>query len=368
MLKFNLSNFIIFSLAASITFYAAKITPYSPIYIIYLLLLPISMLNIIKKNYISVSFDVFVIFFFLLYIISTQLQFILSGEFINLFISLFAYLYIRLTKKMQNELSLLYIFKMMIWISILLLSIDSIYRITHPAIPNMDDFDYISNSDKLWFYIYKYNTLLFADSNTVALIVLVLYFTVMSIEYYKKVYSFKYEKLFLFLLLLFSLSRSAYIAFIIGIAFVYIKNQSATKRLIYFLIIFFLFILIGIYLSTYLETDGSFQSKFSIMALAYNKFQMMSLSDILFGIGMGEAKSYLGIYPHLLFLTYFFESGLIGLAFFILFMFSYIYKYNSIILFPMLISGFSFFVYLGTPFLFVPLAMLANLMDQEKSA
>lgn len=359
----NINKFILYICTISITFYTAKLTSYSPIYLIYMFMFPFMIMCVLKKRYIAYSADVVVVFFLLIYILSTQFNYILTGPFINLFIALIGYIYIRIIKNKLEEKTLIKIIENMTRISIILLILDSVYRLMNPGVPNPEQFEYISNSERIWFYMYKFNTLMFADSNTTALIALILLFSTLSLEQYINTKSYKYEKFFLFLIIVFAISRSAYIGLFIGLLFFYYKNLKLVYKMIYVFFTIVIVVYISLLLSFYLENDGSFNSKFHIISLVLSKINFFSLSDFLFGIGMDQSSSFLGISTHILLLTYFIETGLIGLLIFSIFISIYLYKYNGIILTPILISSLSYFLYLGTPFLFIPLALIANLID-----
>lgn len=366
MINLNLKNIVLYFFSISITFYLAKITQLSPVYVVYLILFPLAFLTLYKINKVIVSKDVIILIIMLFYILITQLQQIFTGEFINLFISLYAYIFIRFLKYKFDINFYFKLIKHMVFVSIITLSIDSLFRILNPIIPNMDDFEYVSGNDKLWFYIYKFNTLMFADSNTVALIVLTLFFTLSQIQTIYKINYVK-EKSFLFLLLLFTFSRSAYIAFTIGLFYEKFINLKRIKKIFLFLLITLFIVIFISYSFSYFESDGSLNSKFKIISLVYEKFLSLSLFEILFGIGFGNSKEFLGIYTHLLFLTYFVESGLFGLLILIIFLTIYSFNYGSIIILPLMIAGLSYFAYLGTPFIFVPLAIFANIYDLRRN-
>ncbi|MFN4224553.1 MAG: hypothetical protein ACK4E1_07125 [Fervidobacterium nodosum] len=364
--KVYLSNAVLYCFALSISFYAAKITRFSPIYIIYLLLTPVALFCVAYKSSILVSFDSLVIFFLLLYVILTQIAHIYSGEFINLFISLVAYLYIRSMRRSQNELLILKVLKIMNWVTISVLIIDTIYRLVYPTVPAGMEMEYFLSNELLRFYVFKFNSKLFADSNTVALIALILYFSNVFVgKLYKRLYTFRYEKIILVLLLIFTFSRAAYVAFVTGAVFMIItESRSLYKRMFYIGLILFLAVLFSNYALEYIRNDGSFRSKEFIIALAFEKIKKMSLTDLLVGVGMGESISFLGgIHTHIIFLTYFIETGAIGLFLFLVFVLSYISRYGALIFLPVIVVSFSYFLYLGTPFLFVPLALAANLGD-----
>ncbi|MHB0854646.1 MAG: O-antigen ligase family protein, partial [Rectinema subterraneum] len=174
----------------------------------------------------------------------------------------------------------------------------------------------------------------------------------------------KHLKLILILLLIASFSRAAYIAFIIGI--LYKKYHSQTKKYYKNIIKYIsipIIIIMAYYIISYLyKSDLSFQSKFYIIDLAINVFKKFPIYNKIFGIGFLEWQDVLGIYTHNIYITYFIQTGFIGLILFILFVIS-TFKYAKYIWIPILLVSLSFFSYLGMPFLFVPLAIICNIYD-----
>lgn len=366
MFKLNISSNAIFILAISITFYSVKFTQFSPIYIIYLIVLFIASGKLLSSKKISLTTDMLIVSILLLYILLTQMENIFSGEVINLSIALMAYLYIRAMKNQKTISFMLKTFLYMIWVSIVTLSFDSVYRITHPGLPDMKNVEYAANSETLWIYIYKYNTIMFSDSNSTGLIALVLFFSILSVQRYYQHNSFKYAKLFLSLLLLFSISRASWIAFILGIILEYVLRKKNFTKLIYINIGLVLMIGVSFYFFQHFESDGSLDSKFAILSKVYDSIESSNYSQLFFGSGFRASVENLGIYTHLLLLTYFYETGIIGLLIFLTFLTYFIYIYNSIVLFPVMLVSLSFFLYVGTPFLFVPLAFIANIADYNR--
>jgi len=301
----------------------------------------------------------------LIYLLLTQFNNYFTGEFINIFIGIFSYLIFRFFWKKYNLLFFLKISKLMIFITVVILTLDTIYRLLHPTAPTLNDLNIINNSPNLWFYKYKFGTLLFADSNTVALVSLILFFYIKSLENLKIVNKkyFKSCKKILFIVLISTFSRAAIISFFIGLSYIYLKkiNDKLIKILIIFFIIIF-FVFTAVLFSNFVK-DGSLESKFFILYQFINILPHLSVDQIIFGIGLGKAEDYLGIYTHIIYITYLLEIGIIGFLLFIFFIIYYFYKYNDIILIPFLIVSFSYFLYLGTPFLFIPLALSANIID-----
>ena len=368
MLRFNLTQSLILLMSLSITFYAAQITSFSPIYFIYLFALFLSIAVMFRYSKVIVTGDILIALTLLVYILVTQFQYFMSGEFINILIGLSAYLFIRAK---QNELDITYLlktFNYMIWVSIVVLSIDSAYRLTHPGAPSKEAVRYLLHSDELWFYLYKYNSIIFADSNTTGLIVLILFFSIITIEKYinKKEFYYNYAKIILFILMLGTLSRAVIVAFFIGFLSSIYNKKKIYAKIIYAIIGLFLVGAVLILMSAYLSHDGSLATKFKIVYLVYDNLKGESLFNIMFGQGLGQAKVNLGIYSHLLLLTFVVEMGVVGLLIFLLFVGYYIYKYNALIWVPVMVVSLSYFLYVGTPFLFVPLALCANILDKSR--
>lgn len=367
-LKVSLREVILLLLSISITFYTAKLTSFSPIYLIYLFFIFIYLFILIKHNYIIFTNDMYILFILLMYMLLTQFSNMQSGEFINLFISICGYLVIRSMKYNFGITKFVGIFTYSLWISIGLLLIDSIYRLSHPGAPTEEAFNVMSNSEDRVFYLFKFNSIMFLDSNSTGLIIIILFFTILSIERILKEMNgdFKLAKFLLFLLLLGTLSRAAYMAFLIGLLSATIIRQKFSKKIIMSLIGIFISIPIIILTFDYFSTDASFDTKFDIFFLTYSKFQHLSIYETLFGVGFGHATEAIGIYTHLLVLTYLLEMGVFGLLIFMAFIFYYIYKFDSLVWIPVFIVGLSFFMYVGTPFLFTPLALIANIYDNKK--
>jgi hypothetical protein len=361
-------NLIVYVFSISIVFYAGKITQYSPVYFIYIVAIIAYLPQFFKHQKIILTADVAIIFIFLVYLLVSQYEHYYTGEFVNIVIGMMAYLIIRVHNQHLKLNFLLKVFKHMLLISIIILMIDSVYRISNPTANSKELFEYLSSSDQYWFYIYKFNSILFADSNTVALVALVLYFSILSLEIHigEAGINFKYMKYALILIIILSFSRSGLLALFFGLLYYkYHKSKKIIKikTLFYSVIILIIFY---IYIWEYFISDGSFISKLEIYDNVYAAGKNFAIFDSLFGIGLGESKYALSRYTHILFLTIIVEVGFTGLLFFLFFIMSYGFKYNLVVLMPILIAGLSYFLYIGTPFLFVPLALVANILDKSK--
>lgn len=364
----GLSYVITAVLSSTMCVYAAKYTQFSPIYIVYLITMPISIAY--AANYIDHIFfpkDSRILggllFYVITMILSFQVSSIFGGEFINLFLSIYAYIFIRFLRKRIPEHSYNKIIKNMIRITLLLLTIDTVYRVLHPNFTVRTD--YLESN---FFYYYKKNSIMFADSNTTGLVCLILYFFLKQLQYIgflKKRSSRTYE-IMLIILLLFSFSRAAYIAFICGFIYEKVKtayDKSKGRTIVALLVVVPLLLVIGIAVFYRLyQSDLSFQSKFEIIQKAIDVFGGLDTKSKLFGIGFNGWADLLGIYTHNIFITYILFTGLTGFAIFAIYLL-YSLRYLDIILIPFIIVSLSFFSYLGMPFLFVPLAIAYNIYE-----
>lgn len=361
MFKINLNYTIVSIYASSITFYLAKITSLSPIYLVYIFLTIPSFFILLNNRFVFLKKDIKIALIFLLYIILFNFNNFDNGTFINIFISFISYVVIRLIGANIDLKEYIAIFNKMLILSLLVLTIDTIYRITHPGHPNKEVVNFLSNSNTEWFYLYKFNSFIFADSNTTGLILLILFFSVITISNINNTFNYFYIKVFIVLLLFLTFSRSAIFSLMIGylsINYHNLKNKYKLQYIIYLIIFFSLF-----FVFKYISNDNSFNTKLYILKLFFTKFKQLNIFELLFGIGTGNAEYFLKISPHIFVLSYFIETGLIGLFLILYFFRTYSISYTNTIILPVIIVGFSYFLYLGAPFLFVPLAIASNILD-----
>lgn len=208
------------------------------------------------------------------------------------------------------------------------------------------------------FYDYK-NSLMYYDSNFTGLVILnFLYFYIYLNK--RKIYklsNLKFLLLWMFLFLTFS--RAAFLAAIISY-FIFFNIKKFRFRAIFCFFTFFIILLIMLmfYLNgnSYVEVDGSFNSKFYIIAkgldVYFNEFDTINK---LFGIGIGNFKNISGIFAHNIFITFLLEFGLFGTLFLLIVAIYFIKNTNYFCLFiflPNFIVGFSLFS-AYSPFIFV---------------
>ncbi len=364
--KFNYYYYSFLILACSFSLYAVKLTEYSPIYLIYLVTLPISFLFLLAdKGKVAMTSDVILIFLFLGYVLIFHFSHLNNGSSVNLIISLLGYIYFRIARLRITLKQYSSVIQTMVVFNLIILGLDSLYRILNPTHPDINKIDIYSDSQDKWFYLYKFNSLMFSDSNDTALVLIVLLFTLMSLP--DKYFYFNKVKFYFFIsgLLFFTFSRAAYLVTILGILKHKFDSFSPGTKLIIRILAFLSIIISASFIYTVLLSDDSFAVRLDIISLVFDFQNNANLSTLLIGIGPGQSESALGIYTHIFYLTYIIELGILGLVMVLVFFFSYMHKYGSTILFPVLIVGLSFFLYLGTPFLFIPLALVANIYDSK---
>jgi hypothetical protein len=366
--KFNFFYSSIFILAICISLYAAKLTEYSPIYFVYIIVLPISYLFLLPNGRtISMNLDVILIFLLLIYVLLFHFIHLNNGTAINLIVSLLGYIYFRLVKFKISLKQYSTILSAMVVFNLVLISLDSIYRILNPTHPNVDKIDLYAGSQDKWFYLYKFNSLMFSDSNGTALVLVVLLFTVLSLP--KNYFTFSKVKMYYIIvfLILMTFSRAAYLVTIFGFLSYRLGSFSRVTKLMLRSFLIFSIITATSFFYSILSTDDSFSVRLDIIRLLIDLQSKADFTSILIGVGPGQGEDTLGIYTHIFYLTYILELGIVGLTLILIFFFLYMIRYNNIVLFPVLTIGFSFFLYLGTPFLFVPLALIANIYDLKRN-
>jgi len=209
------------------------------------------------------------------------------------------------------------------------------------------------------FYDFKWG-LFYFDSNFSALIILM--FLMFSVFLKKNnIYNLGFIKFFILLFLLITtFSRAAILAFIISYVLMRYANKLIVPIALVFSIVSLLFfeMMVKSYMGgeSFVNIDGSFNSKFYLISIAIDNYQNLPLLNKIFGIGLGNFVYYSnGIFAHNMLITFFYEFGYVGTILFFLFI---LISYNRIgknifyILIPFFIAGFSLFSAF-MPFFFV---------------
>lgn len=323
-------------------FYLTRILPFSPIYLSFTIALLIFILGQIHNfNKIIHRLSILPSIYILYLVVTQPINNPNLSSLINVLFSFVYLIFILNSIKDMTKEEIVKYSKYFILFSILILSIEAFWRLTHPVfLIEGTDKDY-RQLDGLLFYAYKYSSIMFLDSNFVGTYCVVSYFYYLYLLHEKLVHS-KIPILLLGVLIVFTLSRSAILTLPITHLILYI-TQNKGFRIVRF--VFIICIFIGtLLLFSKLQTDLSFQSKFELVELAITYFKHASFFNLFFGIGFGNTVEYLGIGSHNLFLTYIIESGFFGFLFFIVINMSFIKGSNMKSLYitiPLFISGMS---------------------------
>ncbi len=222
------------------------------------------------------------------------------------------------------------------------------------------------------FYSYKTDSFMFADSNSVAFVIITM---ILLLYYFSKLVNVKYKFRLsvLSVLLFFTFSRAAYLGFIIVFIINLVRKILFKKsKQLLSLFDFLVFAILVIFLTVpfafsnvinkyfFLTGDPSFQSRILISEKAVHYFWNANFFTKLFGIGLGNSVEYIGRWAHNFVITYLLETGIIGLSFIlcIYYLINKITQKKFVLFFYLIfIIGFSF-VPLAMPYFYVSLMLL----------
>lgn len=343
--------------------YLAKLTSLSPVYILLPILLFLAVVKLASTQF-KLSGSCIVLLVMVLYSFTTI---IISNDFaayINLVLGAFSYVvvYAMITSSYISDKQIIKSIEKAAWVVIFIISIDTAWRLTHPGAPT----DLMTNSleaQGLFFYLYKFNTLMFADSNTVAIGLQCIFF--LMFYFSKKVNVNNNILIVLALLILLTLSRAS----IISTLFCFLLFQYRIFRWFLSLLVpVFIIYMVNNYASIGLG-DGSALSKFDIIRRFFSYLESADLINLIFGSGSGSSTSELGIYGHISFVTSVVEFGIVGTFIYLVFFISSAIKSNLrslYVILPIAITSLSYAFYLGAAFMFIPLAIIEGLEVRKR--
>lgn len=351
-MKFSIENCVVFMLTAFSGIYLRNFLV-KPAYVALIFSIALILLCIIYKKVEISTFLAFLIFSFVFYLWCTQV--FLEGEYATLIFtsSIVVILFLpNLIKRTSGKI------KFALVLVVIFYAIEALIRIRNP--------DYNYQSDELssgildTFYIYKVNSIAFEDSNFVAMVLTCYYILsrVAGRENDEKTYL---TSLFLFILIVLTFSRSAYIGIVIFEA-MFFYNNNKKYRLLSILGICLVALIAFYFLLDKIESDGSFKSKFYIFELFITYLGNVTVTNIITGVGFGNTFTYLGIGPHNIYIALFIETGVLGLFLYLL-IFLYLYlKYTlcRLAIMPIMIMGLSFSP-IALPYFYVVISWLIYL-------
>lgn len=320
-------------------FYLTQVTIFSPVYPFFLLSFCYSICHLASKAKPSIdsSFLVLSLFSLFVFVLAFYSPFSLL---VNYFISISSiFIVASLFKRKSISVScLLFVFG----VNSALLFFDGAWRIAHPDLANVDKLESLG----VGFQIYKSNSLMYADSNFVGVqcVMFVSAFLYMfkdsTLVGLKKVFFYFIFAAFAAATFL-TFSRSAYLG--VALTFLMYFFCRSGKLFVVFMLSSPVFFGVAAYFMVdYFSADVSFGSKFKILHLALDYLDKSTLVDFIFGVGLGNAESVIGMGAHNVFVSLFIEAGVIGLALFLIANVIFLLKlrrYFFVVCFPFLFSS-----------------------------
>lgn len=359
----KLSNVLLWILIVFSGFYI-NLIPVRPVYITMIIGI-LGYFFIEMKSIKDIKLDSLSIFT-LIWVVYMSISFIFIrgdiGTTFNSIISVFMYFIGIQYLSRKNEKFILKTSKDFINISIILLITECIIRMMNPRL------------DKTSIYRYKFNSIMYEDSNYVGIFIICLFFYTIYLSRYKKE-DYTKQRIILFVLCCLTMSRAAILSTLvtlIGIKILDIFNKITEKytkkqKTQMICIISIIFIVIGILGISILLKDGSFRSKFYIIEHAIKHLKDSSLTQFLFGVGFGKTYDYIGIGAHNILVAYILESGLIGLILFMIFNIMIAIQTKGkalIVMIPFLTAGMSLAGF-TLPFLYIIYSMIYTLENEK---
>ena len=246
-----------------------------------------------------------------------------------------------------------------LWLSVTLFITDAIWRFSHPGYDSIQNIERL-NELGLSYAVYKINSIMYADSNTVGFHALVIFMLSLIT---KNIPRLNLLRVLLFISICLTLSRTSVACAVIGSFWYYysISFSSFRSKLIskIVIVVVLCFPLYELFIELWQSQDVSLSSKFYLISSMYD-YLINSLNgnvfNLMFGVGLGNAVDILGIGSHSLYVTLVIELGLFVSFVYILMLLS-LYSMSSTtkyIMVPVLIHSIS----LGSlvaPYLFVSL-------------
>ncbi len=363
----SLNYISLFFLVVFSTWYITKL-PVSPVYVTSLVGFVFSLFFLAYRRFVKFDFLIGLSLVIVSYLTVVQLFFLKPdfNTFLNVVFSFLVFIFVRLLLPSISIFNVVRLSRLLILVSLPLLIFESFYRILNPP---QDRFDFYVATDRedLLFYVYKFNSIMFQDSNFVGMLILSLFF--FSIYYFRYTSS-KSTLLYsttLFFLLLATLSRAAIFSSFLFLLLFPLRNFIyVNRKFVFFVLILitpFLF-LVAVKLSDF---DESFASRFYILNNTYLFISNASFFEVLFGVGFGNAVEVLHIGSHNFFVALLVEGGLLGLFFVMLLWLNILFKSNyaaGIVIFPFLLAGLSFSS-LALPYLYAVFALILEMEDRK---
>ena len=299
---FNIDCIISFLIVFFSIQFLVGLTQFSPIYFAYCLVFFLAFFKLVVVHKLKLEFNLSFLLAITIsiYLIWTQNGSTNPGGYKDIFLKILELVIFVLSSIFLKKCPIDFILKLVIYflnISIVFLFLDFMYRFSHVGI-NLSDF-----------YLYKYNSLMFEDSNFVGLMIVTLFSLGL---FFHKYYQLKISKqlVLLFIFCLLTFSRTSILAIIFSFFLYKFWNGKISLK---FLVIFFV-ITITLYfiLEDFFITDGSLLIRLRIIDTIFDFLSQLEDHLFYYGNGIGTTKEVIGKSAHNIILTYLIEIGLCG--------------------------------------------------------
>lgn len=330
--------------------YLTKLAPLSPVHVAFCVLCLIVYLKFASKNSYVIGTVSFVPLLASLYFVSLFLS-SPAPAVLNIIITftspLLVYVFFNKKRISNTQINAFLLFYALLFLT------DGIWRLLNPAEMDLKKLAELG----IGFQIYKLNTFMYMDSNFVGLQACSV-FSFMCWLSYSGIKQNKLIAICLSIATFLTFSRSAIIVCFFSV-FMMLLFKSKIPKLILNLLFLILSLLVVMSVFIVFANDVSFMSKFHIFSIALEYLFREDWVTLFVGVGIGNAKDYLGIGAHNLLVTFLVETGIIGLIVFLvmnLYWYSILKRGWLIVVFPFLLASMS----LGTtaiPYLFTLVTM-----------
>ncbi len=360
-------------LAGAACFYTTKFF-LSPIYVIYPIVLLLGTAVFLGRRRQAMTPDVMALLAIAFMAIShavisriDQNEGAVNGANANLIFGIAVYLIIRLHWRCFSVADLKAISGWMIWPSVVAVLFSAVYRYLYSGGIDAEAME-VYQWEGTEFYTYKLSDPLFLDSNTTGMVALIMLSYIQFLNRNKFELPYVRWAVVLFIVgLLSTYSRAAIFAGII-IVFLYLYDRFKGLILVATLYLAGFVALAAsafIFSINYAVGDLSFQQKIDTFFLIEEYLRgNPSLVELLFGLGPGKSVEVIGIFTHNVFVTYLTELGVFGLLIFLIFLVSV--REAWVIVLPCIVAALSYFMYLGSPFFYLPIALGIVISESKK--
>lgn len=358
--KIKLENLSLFFILIFSGYYITRL-PVSPVYLFISIGLFLAIIFIIRKAKIRADnlskYSLLIIIYFIFS--QTLIKSYNISTLLNIILSLLVFIVVHNLAPHITTSKIYRYSKLLVYLSIPLLIFEALYRISNPL--RIDEYIEAGRED-IVFYAYKFNSIMYQDSNFVSIFILSLLFFWFYLNSKLKNKGY-FVTCILLILLLLTISRAAIITSTIFIILYFFKKNIYKFRTIIGISFLLLITILIPYLNELSKFDGSFSSKFLIFKLTKDYFINASFLSIFFGVGLGNTYTNIGIGSHNILSLYLIESGVFGFSLIVLFWLRLLitsrYKVG-IVMFPFLIVSLSL-TSTAIPYLYAIFAIILEL-------